>query len=71
MKRILAVILLCCFTLTGCGGATETVAEKIWTNEAYSEESYDVIVVGTEPEGIAAAVSAARNGMKTAASRRR
>lgn len=28
-------------------------------------EKYDVIVVGTDPEGVAAAVSAARNGMKT------
>lgn len=29
------------------------------------KNSYDVIVVGTDPEGVAAAVSAARNGMKT------
>jgi hypothetical protein len=29
------------------------------------EEKYDVIVVGGEPEGVAAAVSAARNGAKT------
>ena len=28
-------------------------------------ESYDVIVVGGEPEGVSAAVTAARNGMKT------
>lgn len=28
-------------------------------------ESYDVIVAGTDPEGVAAAVSAARNGQKT------
>lgn len=28
-------------------------------------EQYDVIVVGTDPEGIAAAVSASRNGLKT------
>jgi len=28
-------------------------------------DHYDVIVVGTDPEGIAAAVSAARNGLKT------
>lgn len=28
-------------------------------------DSYDVIVVGTDPEGIAAAVSSARNGLKT------
>lgn len=30
-----------------------------------AEASYDVIVVGTDPEGIAAAVSAARNGLWT------
>ena len=29
------------------------------------KERYDVIVVGTDPEGIAAAVSAARNGLST------
>ncbi|GAA4868814.1 FAD-dependent oxidoreductase [Paenibacillus vulneris] len=31
---------------------------------AQIKESYDTIVVGTDPEGIAAAVSAARNGLK-------
>ncbi|WP_079912924.1 FAD-dependent oxidoreductase [Paenibacillus sp. 32352] len=29
------------------------------------KNSYDVIVVGTDPEGVAAALSAARNGLKT------
>lgn len=29
------------------------------------KDSYDTIVVGTDPEGVAAAVSAARNGLKT------
>lgn len=29
------------------------------------QEKYDVIVVGTDPEGVTAAVSAARNGLKT------
>ncbi|MGM9525355.1 MAG: FAD-dependent oxidoreductase [Peptococcaceae bacterium] len=66
MKRILALLLLCCFCLTGCEEPVEAVQEEIWTNTAYqSDETYDVIVMGTEPEGIAAAVSAARNGMKT------
>lgn len=66
MKRILALLLLCCFCLTGCEETVEAVQEEIWTNTAYqSNETYDVIVMGTEPEGIAAAVSAARNGMKT------
>ena len=66
MKRILALLLLCCFCLTGCEEPVEAVQEEIWTNTAYQfNETYDVIVMGTEPEGIAAAVSAARNGMKT------
>lgn len=30
-----------------------------------AKETYDVIVVGTDPEGVAAAVSAARNGLST------
>ncbi|RTE08274.1 FAD-dependent oxidoreductase [Paenibacillus whitsoniae] len=30
-----------------------------------AKDSYDVIVVGTDPEGVAAAVSAARNGLST------
>ncbi|MDT2194439.1 FAD-dependent oxidoreductase [Paenibacillus larvae] len=29
------------------------------------ENQYDLIVVGTDPEGVSAAVSAARNGQKT------
>lgn len=66
MKKIISIILLCCFVLTGCQSGTAAVQEIIWANEAYAQnETYDVIVVGTEPEGIAAAVSAARNGMKT------
>lgn len=42
-------------------------AEKLMEVKSASDikSSYDVIVVGTDPEGIAAAVSAARNGQKT------
>lgn len=64
-KRVIALVLLCCFLLTACGGTGTVVEEVIWHNETFNEDAYDVIVVGTEPEGIAAAVSAARNGMKT------
>ena len=66
-KQAIALLLLICFSvmcLAGCGTATQ-VEEITWTNLAYAEEYYDVIVVGTEPEGVSAAVSAARNGMKT------
>ncbi|KAB8129179.1 FAD-dependent oxidoreductase [Gracilibacillus oryzae] len=38
--------------------------EKPVAQETFEEE-YDVIVIGGEPEGVAAAVSAARNGQKT------
>ncbi|MCL1805566.1 MAG: FAD-dependent oxidoreductase [Clostridiales bacterium] len=41
------------------------VEEIAWVNQESIPRDYDVIVVGAEPEGIAAAVSAARNGMKT------
>ncbi len=42
---------------------TFLVPTTVYAEEAASE-TYDVIVVGAEPEGIAAAVSAARNGSK-------
>ena len=69
-NKIIALLILCCFILsfciTGCGSNDiQTVKEKVWNNPAFEQEQYDVIVMGTEPEGIAAAVSAARNGMKT------
>lgn len=70
MKKKLVCLVLICFSvtgvLTGCGNSNvEAAKEQIWHNPEYVNESYDVIVMGTEPEGIAAAVSAARNGMKT------
>ncbi|MCU9613009.1 FAD-dependent oxidoreductase [Caldibacillus lycopersici] len=39
-------------------------ANKDSNKEHRRKQSYDVIVVGGDPEGVAAAVSAARNGMK-------
>jgi len=38
---------------------------EFFYNEFYEESLYDVIVVGGDPEGVTAAVSAARNGGKT------
>ena len=61
-KRIgmLICLLLCgCLLLAGCGG--DKVADK--PQEAGVD--YDVIVVGGDPEGVCAAVSSARNGLKT------
>ena len=46
---ITVVFTVVCMSLCGCGNT----------------EKYDVIVVGGDPEGISAAVTAARNGMKT------
>ncbi|TCZ77243.1 FAD-dependent oxidoreductase [Paenibacillus albiflavus] len=44
--------------------AEPQVLEKVTSSETIADQ-YDVVVVGTDPEGIAAAVSASRNGLKT------
>lgn len=52
----------------GGGLLNETAeAQELETVRTVKEpkEEYDVIVVGTDPEGVAGAVSAARNGLKT------
>ncbi len=55
MKKLLLIILivLSFLSLLGCN------------NESVTEKEFDVIVIGTDPEGIAAAISTARNGLKT------
>ena len=65
MKKIkwLAILLLVAVAicgLAGCGNDRK-VAEKPLEDGV----DYDVIVVGGDPEGVCAAVSAARNGLKT------
>lgn len=65
MKKIVALFLVATVLLTGCGSNTTLVEEIIFENAEKVSSDYDIIVVGGEPEGIAAAVSAARNGMRT------
>ena len=55
---LLLVIAIC--GLAGCGNG-KNVAEKTVEDGV----DYDVIVVGGDPEGVCAAVSSARNGLKT------
>ena len=61
MKKILTLILTLAFCLSACSFGGEKIAE----HPRHDDVDYDVIVLGGEPEGVAAAVSAARNGMKT------
>ena len=68
---ILAALLAAGILFTGCHNdtttsvETETVEEIKITNEADVPTSYDCIVVDGSPEGISAAISAARNGLDT------
>ena len=69
-SALVAMLLIVTMLFSGCsGGDTTTAAEPeslpTFTNEGTADSDYDVIVVGSDPEGIAAALSAARNGMKT------
>ena len=69
-SALVAMLLIVTMLFSGCsGGDTTTTAEPeslpTFTNEGTADSDYDVIVVGSDPEGIAAALSAARNGMKT------
>ena len=69
-SAFVAMLLIVTMLFSGCsGGDTTTTAEPeslpTFTNEGTADSDYDVIVVGSDPEGIAAALSAARNGMKT------
>ncbi len=66
-----AVLLIASAVLIGLwykSGETKNLNEKQPLEEVVTEatisESYDVIVAGTDPEGVTAAVSAARNGLK-------
>lgn len=69
MTSLIAMLLIVALALTGCGSSetvtSEAEALPTFTNEGTAASDYDVIVVGSDPEGIAAALSAARNGLKT------
>lgn len=69
MTALIAMLLVVTMLFSGCSSGTESTGEAEslpqFTNEGTADSDYDVIVVGFDPEGIAAAVSAARNGMKT------
>lgn len=66
-----AVLMACTLCLIGCGNEsteqdTSAVVEEIKiTNEENVPSSYDCIVVDGSPEGVTAAISAARNGLDT------
>ena len=74
MKRswiLLAAACACALIFAGCSSDTatenapEAVEEITITNEENVPTSYDCIVVDGSPEGITAAISAARNGLST------
>lgn len=58
MKKLICILFCCCLLLTGCGNDTADTPKEAGVD-------YDVIVVGGDPEGVCAAVSSARNGLKT------
>lgn len=68
-----AVFVVLFLLLAGCGaGWLFSQRPDLWASGGVkrtlpeaSEASYDLIVVGSDPEGIAAAVSGARNGLRT------
>ena len=68
-SALVAMLLIVTMLFSGCSGGDTPTAEPeslpTFTNEGTADSDYDVIVVGSDPEGIAAALSAARNGMKT------
>ena len=71
MKRKWIIAAACALIFAGCSSDTvtentpEAVEEITITNEENVPTSYDCIVVDGSPEGVTAAISAARNGLST------
>jgi len=71
VKRVMALILALLMTaasgglLGGCGAGSARAKEPVEGPVVDGAEAWHVIVAGGEPEGVAAALAAARNGMKT------
>ena len=64
-QKWIVVFLLCAIALCGVFGCEKEEKTPITDSTIESGVDYDVIVVGGDPEGVCAAVSAARSGLKT------
>ena len=62
-QKWIAVLLLCAIALCGAFGCDKD--KTVSNGPVETGVDYDVIVVGGDPEGVCAAVSAARSGLKT------
>ncbi|MDD2432872.1 MAG: FAD-dependent oxidoreductase, partial [Clostridia bacterium] len=64
-RKIIGIVIICLLILAFLFGYYKWNLAPVPGPMIKGEPGYDVIVVGGEPEGVAAALSAARNGLKT------
>lgn len=64
LRKVLLIVLLIAVAITGCNPNTPIEQPNPPFDSDNGLFDYDVIVIGGEPEGIAAAISSARNGLK-------